>query len=170
MKKTKKVFKIFFAWQDNKEEEWLNDMAVQGWGLKKYALYYEFEKIEPTNYVYKLDFKAGNHDMDEYKAIFEDAGWEHVAQYGGWHYFRTVGVQMASPDIYSDSESKIQKYKSLNKSLVLGLISLFFLTGGFFFDLHSRFSDFSKVAMAAFMMTVVFGIWKVNQKIRTLKG
>nr|WP_326862224.1 DUF2812 domain-containing protein [Bacillus haynesii] len=44
-KKRKRKFRFFLAWQDRKEENWVNEMAKQGWMLKSYFLFiYIFEK------------------------------------------------------------------------------------------------------------------------------
>ena len=33
MRETKKIWKIFLVWNYDKEEEWLNEMAMNGWTL-----------------------------------------------------------------------------------------------------------------------------------------
>lgn len=86
----RRMVKVFFAWQDGKEESWLRSMSKQGWALKKYNLFvYTIEKIKPTDSIYKLDYKTTkNDDLIEYMTLYKDAGWEHVTQFFGWHYFR----------------------------------------------------------------------------------
>ncbi|MED4462582.1 DUF2812 domain-containing protein [Metabacillus fastidiosus] len=128
----KKAFKLFWTWKDDAEEKWLFEMSKKGWALRdfKWGLY-TFEKIRPAEYIYKLDYKSTrNNDLEEYLSIFEDAGWEHVAQFFGWHYFRIKTDQsFHQPDIYSDIDSKVQKYKVLSNFLIyltLILITIFF--------------------------------------------
>lgn len=113
IKKFKKVVKVFFVWQDDKEEIWLREMAQKGWILESYTfLIYNFYKSETKDYIYKIDYKSiKNSDMDEYLQIFEDAGWEHVTRCLNWHYFRSEADKFLLPDIYSDTNSKIEKYK-----------------------------------------------------------
>jgi hypothetical protein len=112
MKRTKKVFKIFWAWQDNNEEKWLNQMATKGWALQSYKFLYNFEKIEPASYIYKLDYKASSdEDLAEYKQIFADTGWEYVTRYGHWHYFRMLGTEETSPEIYTETNTKSKNTK-----------------------------------------------------------
>ena len=42
---TKKLHKVFWVWEYEKEERWLNEMAQEGWALKKASLCtYVFEK------------------------------------------------------------------------------------------------------------------------------
>lgn len=125
IKKYKKMIRFFGAWQDDKEETWLREMSLKGWKLKKYTfLVYTFEKAEPKDYIYKLDYKTTfNNDMEEYLAIFNDAGWEHVEEFAGWHYFRIEAENSEVPDIYSDNKSKAEKYKGLLRFLSIILIS-----------------------------------------------
>lgn len=45
---TKTVRKVFAVWDFDKEEEWLNSMAQEGWALKKVGFCkYVFERTEP---------------------------------------------------------------------------------------------------------------------------
>ena len=126
IKKFRKVFKLFFVWQDKQEEKWLREMAQKGWLLKSYnVFYYNFVKSEPKDYIYKLDYKSSSDkDMDEYLKIFDDMGWEHVEQYLGWHYFRSEADNVKIPDIYSDKTSEIHKYKGLLKVLSTILVGI----------------------------------------------
>jgi len=122
----KKVFKIFFAWQDDKEEIWLRSMANQGWALKDYhRLRYTFVPSEPQDIHYQLDYQVVEDDnLEEYKTIYKDAGWEYVTQFFNWHYFRTTEKNAYIPDIYSDRVSKQQKYKGLLSVMLIGLFSI----------------------------------------------
>ena len=36
---TKTIFKIFFAWQENKEEKWLREMSKEGWHLYRVGFF-----------------------------------------------------------------------------------------------------------------------------------
>ncbi|MFD1737306.1 DUF2812 domain-containing protein [Bacillus salitolerans] len=170
MTKYKKVFKVFWAWQDNKEEKWLNEMANSGWKLKNYNLTgYTFEKCEPNNYVYKLDYKStSNCDLHEYISIFHDAGWEHVTQFTGWHYFRTESNGTDFPDIFSDVESKIQKYRSLSQNLVISLLVLIVVSFNVLFSKNISFAIFIKSVYVGLIGLLIMAIWKVKQKINSL--
>ncbi|MFE8700760.1 DUF2812 domain-containing protein [Cytobacillus sp. FJAT-54145] len=164
---TKKVFKIFWAWQDSNEEVWLNQMAKEGWALRSYKYLYTFDKAEPDNYIYKLDYKANkDDDLDEYKMIFQDAGWEYVTRYGDWHYFRTLATEDTSPEIYTECEYKIEKYNSLLSNLTAALIALIV---------------FAIIGLTTYQSPLLFGIFlsllsiisvcifKVKQKINRLR-
>jgi hypothetical protein len=123
MNETKRVFKWFWAWNDEQEEAWLTEMARQGWHLREPGVFgfYCFERGAPRNVVYRLDFKTAGRDQEEYRQLFTDAGWEHVGEMGGWQYFRTEAAEGETPEIYTDESSKIHKYQRLFFFLVIFL-------------------------------------------------
>jgi len=114
-KKVKKVFRVFWAWQDQKEEEWLRNMSNQGWHLQKPGnFFFTFIKGKPEDVVYKMDFHILNkNERNEYAKIFDDAGWEDVGSVSNWHYFRIPAKEGGNPDIFSDTESRLDKYRRL---------------------------------------------------------
>jgi hypothetical protein len=110
---TKRVFRLFWAWQDDEEGRWLSQMARQGWHLIKGGILYTFRQGEPKQVLYRLDFRARYElNRGEYLGLFRDAGWEHVCDFGPWHYFRAAAATVAG-DIYSDTHSLIGKYRRL---------------------------------------------------------
>lgn len=167
MSNTKKVFRIFWAWQDHNEEIWLNQMARKGWALKSYNYLYTFEKIDPVPYIYKLDYKATtNDDLDEYKMIFQETGWEYVTQYGKWHYFRTLETGEHPTEIYSESEFHIETYKNLLRNLTLSLITFLIITG---IVLLLQLSTFVFGLCISLLVLTILCIVKVRQKIKKLR-
>ncbi len=106
--------KWFWPWQDNQEETWLGQMAQQGLHLKQAhsMAKYDFIKGDPQHFVYRLDFQDAlkRKNTDEYLRIFADAGWEHLGAKRGWQYFRKAVKSGEEPEIFTDTESKIQKY------------------------------------------------------------
>lgn len=117
------VFHIFWAWRDEREEAWLREMARAGWHLSRPGLLrYRFEQGEPSDTVYRLDYQhLGRPDRQEYLEIFRAAGWEHAGEVSNWHFFRTQGGHGASPEIFSDAESRAAKYRRLLGVLVVFL-------------------------------------------------
>lgn len=127
---TIKKSKWFWAWQDEKEEAWLAEMAQQGLHLETLELpgQYTFRQGEPGNYVYRLDFQPlRSKDRDSYLQLFADAGWEHLGDMGGWVYFRHEVTDSEIPEIYSDLDSKIGKYHRLLAYLVIFLPIMLFV-------------------------------------------
>jgi Protein of unknown function (DUF2812) len=122
-KTTINKFKLFFSWQDDKEEAWLGSMSREGWHLLSLGFpgAYTFQKGEPRNFIYRLDFQTtGNKEKPAYLQLFRDAGWEHVGEWSGWQYFRKEAKPGDDPEIFTDPESKIKKYER-----VMGVSLLF---------------------------------------------
>lgn len=114
----------FWAWQDEKEEAWLEEMSRQGLHLDHFGFpgWYFFRQGEPRDFAYRLDFiTATGKDQAGYYQIFQDAGWEHVGNYGGWQYFRKERKPGESAEIYTDNQSKVKKYERLAGFLVIFL-------------------------------------------------
>jgi hypothetical protein len=117
----KNVFKVFFAWQEKKEEDWLRQMSKEGWHLNKVGFFnYEFIKGEPKDIIYKFDYKPFRSEkIDDYITLFEDSGWEYVAKFAGWFYFRTEAKGNFNLELYNDNASKIRKYITLRWILII---------------------------------------------------
>jgi len=126
---TRVAWRLFWAWNDEKEERWLREMAKQGWHLSRAALVrFVFDRGEPADVVYKLDYNIlAKRDRDEYLGLFRAAGWEHVGEVANWHYFRTPATAGADPQIFSDLESRIAKYRRL-LFLLLALLPIFLVS------------------------------------------
>ena len=118
---TLKKFRWIWGWDDEKEETWLREMAGRGWHLRvgSFPPFYVFEQGEPQDVVYRIDYRTTGKDKAHYLQLFHDAGWEHAMEHLGWQYFRQAAVDGASPEIFSDSESKVQKYERLLMFLVI---------------------------------------------------
>ena len=79
----KTVYKVIFEWEDEKEEKWLEKMAVEGWRLISVApCVYKFQRSESEKVVFRLDYKmSSDKDYQEYLMLFKDAGWELFATF-----------------------------------------------------------------------------------------
>lgn len=121
---TLRKFKWFWAWQDEKEEQWLGEMSRQGWHLRSFELpgWYSFTAGMPQNYVYRLDFQTSpQKDREQYLQLFNDAGWEYLGQMSAWQYFRKLAEPGENPEIFTDVESKVNKYQRILGFLVIFL-------------------------------------------------
>lgn len=125
-KTTKTVFRIHWAWNDDKEERWLGRMAKEGWHLTApRGFYYRFEKGAPADMVYRLDYQSPSRsDRKEYLGLFKDAGWEYAGQFSNWYYFRTKAGDGQASEIHTDPESRIAKYRRLLALLVIIFIAM----------------------------------------------
>jgi hypothetical protein len=166
--------KWFWAWQDEKEEAWLTEMAQKGFMLENVNLpgRYVFRQAEPANYVYRLDYQSLKaRDRDSYLQLFEDAGWECVGGMGGWMYFRYLVQNGDAPEIFSDLESKIGKYQRVMTYLVI-LLPIFVVMMPNLSSAAERYGPFVSVLMAlyaAIMFVFIFAMIKLFQRINQLK-
>jgi len=104
----------FWPWQDEQEESWLRSMSQKGWHLVSVGLagIYRFKSGESCDYVYRLDYQTyKKKDEQDYLQLFSDAGWEHIGYMSSWHYFRKEAREGEAPEIFTDVESKVAKYK-----------------------------------------------------------
>lgn len=107
-----KKFKFFMNLE--KEEKWLNEMLQEGYLLKSNIINYVFEKTNQTDQIIRLDFRTFKKESDfvDYKLMFEDSGWKHLAgsKWSGMQYFLKT-EKADSDDIFSDNHSKLQLLK-----------------------------------------------------------
>jgi len=115
---------LFTIWQDEREAAWLTRMAADGWHLRSLTIgCYTFEKGEPAAVAYRMDYRRlTGAERDEYLGLFRDAGWERVATLVNWHYFRKPAPEGPLPDIFSDTASRVDKYRRVLGILVVILM------------------------------------------------
>ena len=133
---TKTVHRVIFAWEDDKEERWLEEMAISGWHLTGAVPFtWYFQKGEPARMVYRLDYKLTlDKDYQEYRQIFADAGWELVCVMSNWHYYRILPENDKVPEIYNDNHSRAVKYQRLLVMLLPILVLIGFIPPSIFSD------------------------------------
>ena len=85
-------YKVYTAWNYEKEIEDLNKASVEGWQLiKGGCLHSRFKRNEAIQYRYQLDYPGTIEDMGRYIETFREQGWEYVnSTFNGWHYFRKL--------------------------------------------------------------------------------
>ena len=89
------VNKWFWAWQFEEEEQWLAQMAADGWVLNRvgYATYH-FERCEPGEYTTRLAMlksRPNSADGQAYIAQKQNEGAEYIGSMTWWVYFRKKG-------------------------------------------------------------------------------
>ena len=114
-----KKYKFFTNFDE--EENWLNDMARNGHRFtKKTSIGYEFEYGNPEDATIKMDYRTfkKREDFEDYCALFEDSGWEHIAgtKSSGYQYFKKANRE-GSEEIFSDADSRAGRYKRLSDML-----------------------------------------------------
>lgn len=105
-------FRLYF--DKDKEIVWLNKMAAKGYAMTGFfAGFYTFEKCEPGEYVYQVDFgdrffKVSN----DYREFMEETGIEIVQTWGFWVILRKKADEGAF-ELYTDVDSQIAHYTKI---------------------------------------------------------
>jgi hypothetical protein len=109
-------YKVFFAWDFEKEEKWLNEMSVKGMNLIGVGAFkYVFEEGNPGDYVYRielLDEWPSHPESMAYIHFLEDTGAEHIGSVLRWVYLRKK-ANMQAFDLFSDIDSRINHLKKV---------------------------------------------------------
>lgn len=122
----KNVYKLFWAWQFEQEEQWLKQCSSRGMQLSDVGfMRYTFEMDNPEIYNYRVELLNNwptHAESEAYIRFVEETGAEMVGSFMRWVYFRKPKY-LGNFDLFSDNESRI---KHLNRVLTL-FIPLFFL-------------------------------------------
>ena len=106
----KRIHKIFWIWESDKEEEWLNTMSAEGWLLCDVGLCrYTFAEGTPGEYQYRLELLDNwpSHPKSiEYLHFLEETGAEHIGSVLRWVYIRKMAGADGF-DLFSDIRSRI---------------------------------------------------------------
>lgn len=88
----KVIRKLFWVWQFEDEEKWLNQMAQDGWALCDVGFCrYTFEQCQKGEYTFKLELLAnhtGHSESVKYINFITDTGAEYIGNVLRWVYFR----------------------------------------------------------------------------------
>lgn len=115
MKEKKTVFKLFFVWDFEKEERWLNEMAQEGWVLDNTGFsFYTFVRCEPGEYIIRLEMNPSS----DYRAFVKELGAEYIGGCVNWVYFRRK-AELGSFELLSDIDSRLTHLSRINRMLSL---------------------------------------------------
>ena len=116
MKNKLTKFRVFFFWDYDKEEAWLNRMSEDGYELEDVFLFrYLFRRGDGTKKQYKLEFLSHDPQAEksrDYLDFLADAGIETACIFGRWAYLRRPAGE-GDFELYSDIPSKIGYLKRL---------------------------------------------------------
>ncbi len=170
----KVIKKFLWAWEYEKEEKWLNEMAAKGLALVDYTFCrYSFEECEPGEYSFKiqlLEHRPSHPESEQYIRFMEETGAEQVASYLNWVYFRKKTAEGAF-EIFSDIESKLKHHILVKKLLVpFGVLNLCVGTGNIINTwFHAREIVWVPFINIACAVLIFYGVSVINKKIKALK-
>ena len=115
------IRKWFWAWEFDKEEQWLDDMAAQGKALisARYATY-EFEDSVPGEYAVRLEMLEHAPDSPEgrqYIEFVESTGAEYVGKVMKWVYFRKKTAD-GPFELHGDNTTRIKHLQGIIRLLL----------------------------------------------------
>lgn len=130
-KKTKKTVRVFTAIDWQAEQNYLREQHKNGWKyIKSGFMSYHFEKCEPEDVIYQLDFNPeGAKNRDEYLQLFKDCGWEYIREFNGYTYFRKPVSRMngKEEEIFCDDESRLGMLRNVLRNKMFPLLYIFIL-------------------------------------------
>lgn len=130
MAEKKTVYRWFWVWDFQKEEAWLNEMAMNGWALTGVGFCrYTFEACDLGEYIIRLEM----HGLDDaYLSFMEEIGAQYVGRFAKWIFFRRAS-ELGQFDIFSDIDSKIAHLDRIGRliiavggiNLIIGIVNSF---------------------------------------------
>ena len=161
MNERKTVYKVFWVWNFEKEEDWLNEMAMNGWALVSVGFCrYTFERCEPGEYIFRLEMRGGD---PGYTDFVTSTGAEYIGRVFQWIYFRRR-AEYGSFDIFSDIDSRVDHLSRIGR--VVGLIGLANLFIGLANSLNGSSIGFINLLMATLLM---YGLGRIHGKKEALE-
>ncbi|MGN0631077.1 MAG: DUF2812 domain-containing protein [Ruminococcus sp.] len=171
----KVIHKLFWVWNFDKEEKWLNEMAAKGFALVGVGFCrYEFEECEPGEYEIKLQL-LGNRpcspESQHYISFVEETGAEQVGSFNLWVYFRKKKSE-GGFELFSDLDSRIKHLRRMiimiaalsAANLCIGISNILMF---FFWDSTMNIGGFINLAIALLGFA---GTWRLVRKSRNLKS
>ena len=115
----KTIRKWFCAWDFDKEEEWLENMARNGWVLDGVGFCtYHFIKTEPGEYSVRLQYLPIAEENTDYTNLLEESGAERVGRMVQWVYYRKKTAD-GPFQLFSDLDSRISHLDKIAKLMLI---------------------------------------------------
>ena len=185
----KVIYRIATIADYEREALYLGEMHAEGWKLKEVsysslviAVKYTFEKCQPEQVVYQLDFyPMKKSERASYLQLFKDCGWEHITDFNGFSYFRKLhsGIESDTEfEIYNDAAGKLAMVKRILTMRMLPILLLFsallpvfskFVSGGNYFSWEMfLIVIIDGVLLIVFAIQISYIFWILFQKWKEL--
>lgn len=169
------IRKIFWVWDYEKEEQWINKMAAQGLELTGVSVArYAFREGTPGEYEYRLQLLENlptHAESVQYLRFLEELGVEHVASIQRWVYLRKKAAD-GSFELFSDLGLRIKQMRQIVILLAVILANLLLCCGyNLWFGLTLRM--WVNVGCGVFLLPLVallgYGLVRAAKKLGRLK-
>ena len=169
------VRKLFWAWEFDKEERWLDEMAAKGLCLIGVGwCRYEFEDCIPGEYTIRVELlkeKPTHPESVKYLEFLEETGAEQVGSYMNWIYMRKKKSE-GDFQIFSDNESRIRHLTRIIR-LIAVLFSVNLWAGAYNLFLFFLWGAVISLVCGLLGMSVdallLYGLVKLWRKRKRLK-
>ena len=142
-------FKLWFVWQEEQHQQWLEGMAREGLHLRdtNAACMHTFVRGAPADVVYRWDVRQRSDP--HYQQLFRDAGWELVATTVGWHCWRKARAAGQGNEIFTDAAGEVGKYRRIMLPLAVAMLAQvpFWSHGSYWSTLEGKDNAFQGSAM-----------------------
>lgn len=164
-------YRLFWSWQTEKEERWLNEMSGKGFQLTS-AEYvrYEFVVDHSRCYEYQVEFvdEMPSEEIPlHYAQILSEMNAEYVGSTNQWAYFRR-DASLGGFELHPDVDSKIEQ-----SSKLLTIASGVLLANGIVLASNVLqllgFGLVMIIVQGIACLPLLFVIVRVNSRIRRLK-
>jgi len=172
MRKT--IHKLFFVWEFDKEEKWLNEMAAKGLCLVSVGFCkYEFEDCIPGEYricLQLLEKSPRNPEMQKYIEFLEQTGAEHIGSFTRWVYFRKKSSD-GDFELFSDNTSRVKYLATIFSftALIVGMnlyIGLYNLSLVFFLNSSFNYIGLLNLAIGLIGLPGTIKLWKKRNRMK----
>lgn len=167
------MIKYRFYLDKDAETAWLNQMAADGWAMKRFfAGFYDFETCENGEYVYQVDFGDRLFSVSsDYRELMQDAGIEIVQTWGYWVILRKKASE-GQFELYTDIASSIEHYKKIRKmfkivTIIEMLIMFYVLYMGVTYGAAPGYA--AALLFAAILLGLVNMLFRLNNVIADLE-
>ena len=169
MKEVKTAWHLWWGWNPEKIENWLEEMERKGWNLFKVDFYYirfKFEKGESRKVRYCVDYQINV--QDNYFELFKEDNWELVGDTAAPWYMWRKPYEDERPNIYTDTKSLIERNNRLIKTVAIvipiQLVPLYFAFENSYGKLDLSLAIFSSI-MIIFFGYIIARLYQYNKKL-----
>lgn len=169
------IRKWFWAWEFDKEEQWLNHMADQGKALVSVRyVTFEFEDAQPGEYTIRLEMMEhapDNAEGRQYISFVEETGAEYLGKVMKWVYFRKKAAD-GPFELHSDNATRTKHLGGIIR-LLKPLMAVNVVCGLYNLCIGIAWGSPVNVVCAGFSAAVavllVKGLAKLNEKKQQLE-
>ena len=177
----KRSYRIYAAWNYEKEEDYINENSKNGWQLVKGGCFHSiYSKDNSKKYICKIDYnpKTMRESIEKrrYIGLFEDLGWEYInSTFNGWSYFRkeyNENNDVSDYEIYTDNNSyteMLSKWCKLGKVCFIIMLFCAFLYAYLAIKERSILLGIEDIIFWIILVWIKRGLDTMNKKINDPK-